>query len=155
MVYALFTSLLSRLKSVRRLPYIFFFNGGGKPKGDLQEDENRADRQILKRWEVPWEWQTVSLTSLACGLFVLTGLVETASIPCLGLRVQDLRIDEKAAMLFLDQGPELERSQYDAVRVEGTAGAGPLGKGWSLDPRKAGKHHRRQEWYHPLDKIPH
>ncbi|PQQ19565.1 uncharacterized protein Pyn_07381 [Prunus yedoensis var. nudiflora] len=95
---------LTRLRNVRRSPYICFFNGGGKPKGDLQETETGAQWQILKRWEVPWEWQTVSLTSLACGLsFVLTGLVETAAIPYLGLRVQDLSIDEKAEILFLDQ----------------------------------------------------
>lgn len=49
-------------------PYICLFKGGGKPKGDLQEKETGAQWQILKRWEVPWEWQTVSLTSLACGL---------------------------------------------------------------------------------------
>ena len=30
--------------------------------------ENGEGLQILKRWDVPWEWQTVSLTSLACGL---------------------------------------------------------------------------------------
>ncbi|XP_021807493.1 uncharacterized protein LOC110751352, partial [Prunus avium] len=91
---------LTRLRNVRRSPYIFFFKGGGKPKGDLQEKW-----QILKRREVPWEWQTVSLTSLACGLtFILTGLVETAAVPYLGLRVQDLSIDEKAEILFLDQG---------------------------------------------------
>ncbi|XP_021807410.1 uncharacterized protein LOC110751277 [Prunus avium] len=95
---------LTRLRYVRRSPYICFFNGGGKPKGDLQEKETGAQWQILKRWEVPWEWQTVSLTSLACGLsFILTGLVETAAIPYLGLRVQDLSIDEKAEILFLDQ----------------------------------------------------
>ncbi|ONI30801.1 hypothetical protein PRUPE_1G273600 [Prunus persica] len=95
---------LTRLRNVRRSPYICFFNGGGKPKGDLQEKETGEQWQILKRWEVPWEWQTVSLTSFACGLsFVLTGLVETAAIPYLGLNIQDLSIDEKAEILFLDQ----------------------------------------------------
>ncbi|KAH0991443.1 hypothetical protein GBA52_002926 [Prunus armeniaca] len=59
---------LTRLRNVRRSPYICFFNGGGTPKGDLQEKETGKQWQILKRWEVPWEWQTVSLTSLACGL---------------------------------------------------------------------------------------
>nr|GMD28715.1 CAAX amino terminal protease family protein, putative [Ipomoea batatas] len=23
---------------------------------------------ILRRWDVPWNWQTISLSSLACGL---------------------------------------------------------------------------------------
>ncbi|BBG94242.1 CAAX amino terminal protease family protein [Prunus dulcis] len=89
-------------------PYLFLICAEGgrvKPKGDLQEKETGVQWQILKRWEVPWEWQTVSLTSLACGLsFILTGLVETAAVPYLGLRVQDLSIDEKAEILFLDRG---------------------------------------------------
>ncbi|KAI5352649.1 hypothetical protein L3X38_005540 [Prunus dulcis] len=85
--------------------YVCLFKGRVKPKGDLQEKETGVQWQILKRWEVPWEWQTVSLTSLACGLsFILTGLVETAAVPYLGLRVQDLSIDEKAEILFLDRG---------------------------------------------------
>ncbi|PSS13522.1 Membrane peptidase [Actinidia chinensis var. chinensis] len=66
--------------------------------------ENELDWPILKRWDVPWEWQTVSLTSLACGLsFVLTGLIETAAIPYLGLQIGELSSDEKAEILFLDQ----------------------------------------------------
>lgn len=54
---------------------------------------------------MPWGWQTVSLTSLGCGLsFVLTGLVEAAAIPYLGLSIEKLSLDEKAEILFLDQG---------------------------------------------------
>lgn len=30
--------------------------------------ESKLDWPVLKRWEVPWGWQTASLTSLACGL---------------------------------------------------------------------------------------
>ncbi|KAM0961678.1 hypothetical protein FF1_021051 [Malus domestica] len=96
---------LSRLKNVRNTPCICFFSGGGKPKGDFQEKENESEWRILKRWDVPWEWQTASLTSLACGLsFVLTGLVEAAAIPYLGIRIPELSLDEKAEILFLDQG---------------------------------------------------
>lgn len=36
--------------------------------------------------------------------FVLTGLVETAAIPYLGLKIEELSLDEKAEILFLDQG---------------------------------------------------
>ncbi|CAN4124462.1 unnamed protein product [Withania somnifera] len=62
------------------------------------------DWPILRRWDVPWNWQTVSLSSLACGLsFVLTGLIETASIPFVGLDVEALSLDEKAEILFADQ----------------------------------------------------
>lgn len=38
------------------------------------------------------------------GSFILTGLVETAAIPYLGLKIEELSLDEKAEILFLDQG---------------------------------------------------
>ncbi|KAJ9709289.1 hypothetical protein PVL29_000984 [Vitis rotundifolia] len=66
---------------------------------------NFPGKEVLRRWDVPWEWQTVSLTSLACGLsFVLTGLVEAAAVPYLGLQIGELGLDEKAEILFVDQG---------------------------------------------------
>ncbi|KAK9935156.1 hypothetical protein M0R45_022268 [Rubus argutus] len=100
-----FPPRLSRLGSTRPPPHICFFSGGGNPKRDFEDKENGGGLQILKRWDVPWEWQTVSLTSLACGLsFVLTGLVEAAVIPYLGLSVQDLSLDEKAEFLLVAQG---------------------------------------------------
>lgn len=34
----------------------------------------------------------------------MTGLVEAAAIPYLGLRIDELSLDEKAEILFLDQG---------------------------------------------------
>ncbi|GAB2280278.1 hypothetical protein Dimus_014920 [Dionaea muscipula] len=70
-----------------------------------RDDEDSAlGWPILKRWDVPWPWQTVVLTSLACGIsFVLTGLVETAVVPYLGLEISDLSLDEKAELLFVDQ----------------------------------------------------
>ncbi|RAL37633.1 hypothetical protein DM860_000327 [Cuscuta australis] len=59
---------------------------------------------ILRRWDVPWNWQTVSLSSFACGLsYVLTGLIETAALPYSGIQIQDLSLDEKSEILFLDQ----------------------------------------------------
>ncbi|CAH8380950.1 unnamed protein product [Eruca vesicaria subsp. sativa] len=76
-------------------------SGGGE--GKLQG--GGSEWPILERWEVPWEWQTVSLTSLACGLsFVLTGLTEMLALPYLGIDVQKLSLDDKAEILFLDQG---------------------------------------------------
>lgn len=66
---------------------------------------NFPGKEVLRRWDVPWEWQTVSLTSFACGLsFVLTGLVEAAAMPYLGLQIGELSLDEKAEILFVDQG---------------------------------------------------
>ncbi|KAI9169453.1 hypothetical protein LWI28_012571 [Acer negundo] len=78
---------------------ICFFNSGKDSK------ESELELPVLKRWDVPWGWQTASLTSLACGLsFALTGLVEAVALPYLGIQVQQLTLDEKAELLFLDQG---------------------------------------------------
>lgn len=38
------------------------------------------------------------------GSFVLTGLTEMAAIPFLGIDVEKLSMDDKAEILFLDQG---------------------------------------------------
>lgn len=46
------------------------------------------------------------------GSFVLTGLVETAAIPYFGLKIEELNLDEKAEILFLDQGYELNLFGY-------------------------------------------
>lgn len=54
---------------------------------------------------MPWEWQTVSLTSLACGLgFVLAGLTEAVALPYLGIKPDTLSLDDKAEILLFDQG---------------------------------------------------
>uniref|UniRef100_A0A2P2LSC4 Uncharacterized protein MANES_05G100900 n=2 Tax=Rhizophora mucronata TaxID=61149 RepID=A0A2P2LSC4_RHIMU len=89
----------------RRLCSVCFFNAGNESEGEPKKPlESGLEWAILKRWEVPWQWQTVSLTSLACGLsFVLTGLVEIAALPYLGIKIEELSLDEKAEMLFLDQ----------------------------------------------------
>ncbi|XP_057777175.1 uncharacterized protein LOC130995780 isoform X1 [Salvia miltiorrhiza] len=69
------------------------------------EKDKGLDWRILKRWDVPWNWQTISLTSLACGIsFVLTGLIEAAALEYSGLQIDELSLDEKAEILFLDQG---------------------------------------------------
>ncbi|KAL8533837.1 hypothetical protein ACS0TY_010017 [Phlomoides rotata] len=74
------------------------------PKKSVEKD-NDLNWRILKRWDVPWNWQTISLTSLACGLsFVLTGLIEAAALQYTGLQIEELSLDEKAELLFLDQG---------------------------------------------------
>ncbi|XP_016453561.1 uncharacterized protein LOC107777905 isoform X2 [Nicotiana tabacum] len=75
-----------------------------RPRNGPDYKGSGPDWPILRRWNVPWNWQTVSLSSLACGLsFVLTGLIETASIPYVGLDVDELSLDEKAEILFADQ----------------------------------------------------
>lgn len=73
-------------------------------KNSSNGKESGLDWPVLKRWDVPWEWYTVSLTSLACGLsFVLTGLVEAAALPYFGFEIGDLSLDNKAEILFFDQ----------------------------------------------------
>ncbi|KAK6931225.1 hypothetical protein RJ641_003018 [Dillenia turbinata] len=67
--------------------------------------ETGLDWPIFRRWDVPWTWQSISLTSLACGLsFVLTGLTEATAIPYLGIQIGELGLDEKAEFLFASQG---------------------------------------------------
>ncbi|EOA38916.1 hypothetical protein CARUB_v10011314mg, partial [Capsella rubella] len=81
------------------------FNSGKEPGGDGKLQGGSSEWPILQRWEVPWGWQTVSLTSFACALsFVLTGLTEMAAIPFLGIDPEKLSLDDKAEILFLDQG---------------------------------------------------
>ncbi|KAI7745516.1 hypothetical protein M8C21_019943, partial [Ambrosia artemisiifolia] len=84
----------------RRLSSVCFYksNDSSNSKG------SELEWPILRRWDVPWEWYTVSLTSLACGLsFVLTGLIESAALPYLGFQIGELSLDEKAQILFFDQ----------------------------------------------------
>ncbi|KHN17369.1 hypothetical protein glysoja_034780 [Glycine soja] len=86
------------LGSKRVLPSVCFFNTEDK------SDSKESGWPILRRWEVPWEWQTVSLTSLACGFgFVLTGLTEAIALPYLGIKPDVLSLDDKAEILLLDQ----------------------------------------------------
>ena len=49
-----------KLDSINYLNYSLFF--------PFCFQESGLEWPILRRWEVPWEWQTVTLTSLACGL---------------------------------------------------------------------------------------
>ncbi|XP_048137214.1 uncharacterized protein LOC115755423 isoform X2 [Rhodamnia argentea] len=92
------------LSDRKRLSPVRSQDARDEPGGSSREEGSGSDWPILKRWDVPWQWQTVSLTSLACGVsFVLTGLVEAAAIPYLGLRLEELSLDEKAEILFLDQ----------------------------------------------------
>ncbi|KAJ6429996.1 hypothetical protein OIU84_021414 [Salix udensis] len=57
---------------------------GKEPKAKVEAQDKGLEWPVIKRWDVPWPWQTISLTSLACGIsFILT--------------------DEKAEILLLDQ----------------------------------------------------
>ncbi|KAK8522903.1 hypothetical protein V6N13_115851 [Hibiscus sabdariffa] len=98
-----FPTITSRPTRRRLLP-LCFFNAGKDNPNFPEKEETELEWPILERWEVPWQWQTVSLTSLACGLsFILTGLLETAAIPYLGINIEELNLDDKAEILFVDQ----------------------------------------------------
>uniref|UniRef100_A0A0E0QRD0 CAAX prenyl protease 2/Lysostaphin resistance protein A-like domain-containing protein n=1 Tax=Oryza rufipogon TaxID=4529 RepID=A0A0E0QRD0_ORYRU len=78
------------------------FNSGNKPPPP--SSENSDEWPILRRWDVPWEWQTVVLTMVGCGVsFVLTGLVEQSVLTYVGFRAVEATVDQKAEILFLGQ----------------------------------------------------
>ncbi|XP_027097482.1 uncharacterized protein [Coffea arabica] len=58
------------------------------------------------------------------GSFVLTGLIETAAIPYLGVQIRELSLDEKAEILFLDQA--ITTAAVLAVLYGITSSFGPL-----------------------------
>ncbi|KAG9451287.1 hypothetical protein H6P81_011252 [Aristolochia fimbriata] len=80
-------------------------NGTKKePQSSSTKEELGLDWPVLQRWDVPWKWQTVTLTMFGCGIsFVLTGLLETSVIPYLNLQIADLNLDQKSEILFVDQ----------------------------------------------------
>ncbi|OEL25258.1 hypothetical protein BAE44_0013724 [Dichanthelium oligosanthes] len=86
--------------------------GGGFPcfsynadnKSPPPSDKSSDEWPILRRWDVPWEWQTVVLSMVGCGVsFVLTGLVEQLALQYVGFKAVEATIDEKAEILFLGQ----------------------------------------------------
>ncbi|XP_042482071.1 uncharacterized protein LOC122062492 [Macadamia integrifolia] len=90
--------------SNRGLNSICFYDAKDESKNSFQGKETGLDWPILKRWNVPWEWQTVSLSMFACAIsFVLTGFIEAAVLPYLGFQIGELSLDEKAELLFVDQ----------------------------------------------------
>ncbi|KAL6562519.1 hypothetical protein OROGR_003526 [Orobanche gracilis] len=67
--------------------------------------DNAINQGILERWDVPWNWQTISLTSFACGLScVLTGTIEATALQYSCIDIRELSLDETAEILLLSQG---------------------------------------------------
>ncbi|KAK1260635.1 hypothetical protein QJS04_geneDACA019491 [Acorus gramineus] len=89
----------------RDIRFVCFYDSDEKPRISSTENKDSGPGwPIFERWNVPWEWQTVILTMIACGLsFVLTGLAESTVVPYLGLQGGDLSLDEKAEILFAGQ----------------------------------------------------
>ncbi|XP_039126359.1 uncharacterized protein LOC120262334 [Dioscorea cayenensis subsp. rotundata] len=88
----------------RRILSTCFCSAREKPESSAVEKDSTSVWPILKRWDVPWQWQTVVLTMFACGLsFALTGLLEAAVLPYLGFRAGEVSLDEKAEIVFVGQ----------------------------------------------------
>ncbi|KAK9116743.1 hypothetical protein Sjap_015690 [Stephania japonica] len=63
-----FPSVPSFMVSKRRSFPVCFCGRNDDSRRDFRGKETGLDWPILKRWNVPWKWQTVILTMLACGL---------------------------------------------------------------------------------------
>ncbi|TVU05743.1 hypothetical protein EJB05_48924 [Eragrostis curvula] len=78
-------------------------NGPPSPPPD-KEKSLEDEWAVLRRWDVPWEWPTISLTMVACAVsFLLTGMVEKSLLEQVGFQSVDATLDEKAEVLFLGQ----------------------------------------------------
>ncbi|XP_010937144.1 uncharacterized protein [Elaeis guineensis] len=88
----------------RQLAFACFYNAKDKLEPTSREKALKVEWPILQRWDVPWGWQTATLTMIACGVsFVLTGLVEASVLPYLGFQGGEVSLEEKAEILFAGQ----------------------------------------------------
>ncbi|CAO2829597.1 unnamed protein product [Amaranthus hypochondriacus] len=44
------------------------YKSDNEARDNAQQKGSKSTWPILERWDVPWPWQTISLTSLACGI---------------------------------------------------------------------------------------
>ncbi|KAL7132854.1 hypothetical protein ABFS83_12G102900 [Erythranthe nasuta] len=103
-----FSPLIPALKltvtSTRRTSTTFCFKNNSIPDEPVEKDNGSA-WQVLKRWDVPWNGETISLTSLACVLScALTVLIEAAAVIYSGITTDKLSLDQLAGICFLFQG---------------------------------------------------
>lgn len=95
---------LARTENRRQLAFTCFYNAKEKSETTSPEKGLEVGWPILQQWDVPWGWQTATLTMIACGVsFVLTGLVEASVLPYLGFQGGEISSDEKAEILFAGQ----------------------------------------------------
>ncbi|CAL5081425.1 unnamed protein product [Urochloa decumbens] len=88
----------------RRSEGLSCFSYNANNRSPPPSDKSSGEWPILRRWDVPWEWRTVVLTMVGCGVsFVLTGLVEQSTLQYVGFKAVEATIDEKAEILFLGQ----------------------------------------------------
>ncbi|KAJ3705742.1 hypothetical protein LUZ61_009447 [Rhynchospora tenuis] len=99
-------SLRSRFQFEPRRGNTFTCSYNAKEKLEPASSEKSLDEEwpIFQKWDVPWGWQTCSLTMVACGVgFLLTGLVEQSLLPYLGFQAAEATLDEKAEVLLIGQ----------------------------------------------------
>nr|ACL54593.1 unknown [Zea mays] len=90
--------------------YYSYDTENGLPTPSPDKGKSSDEWPILRRWDVPWEWPTISLTMVACAVsFLLTGIAEQSILEQLGFRAGETTLDEKAEILFLGQ---LYRSKF-------------------------------------------
>ncbi|XP_057443607.1 uncharacterized protein LOC130735713 [Lotus japonicus] len=95
---------LFRLRS-RSSQTLRLFISPRKSKTKLQAHQRDfgPDWPILRRWEVPWQWQTFSLTSIACALsLVLTVWLEVNALQSLEVEGDELSSDEEAVIFLVN-----------------------------------------------------
>ncbi|XP_062193070.1 uncharacterized protein LOC133896474 isoform X2 [Phragmites australis] len=79
-------------------------NENGPPSPPPNKEKRLDEWPFLRRWDVPWEWPTISLTMVACAVsFLLTGMVEQSVLEQLGFQAGEATLNEKAEVLFLGQ----------------------------------------------------
>lgn len=84
--------------------YCSYDTENGLPTPSPDKGKSSDEWPILRRWDVPWEWPTISLTMVACAVsFLLTGIAEQSILEQLGFRAGETTLDEKAEILFLGQ----------------------------------------------------
>ncbi|KAI0494643.1 hypothetical protein KFK09_024784 [Dendrobium nobile] len=92
------------IRKSRELPFACFYDTKKDLDNGLADKRLGANWPILSRWDVPWEWQTVLFSMIACGAsFALTGLVEAVALPYLGFQGGEVSLDQKTEILFAGQ----------------------------------------------------
>ncbi|KAL6596259.1 hypothetical protein ACP70R_047623 [Stipagrostis hirtigluma subsp. patula] len=76
------------------------YDAKNEPPSPPPDKEKGLDEwPALRRWDVPWEWPTISLTMVACAV----RMVEQSVLEQLGFQAVDETVDEKAEVLLLGQ----------------------------------------------------
>ncbi|EYU28749.1 hypothetical protein ABFS82_12G102600 [Erythranthe guttata] len=102
-----FSPLIPALKlpvTITRTNSTTFCFTNSTPDESVEKDDE-LNWQVLKRWNVPWNWQRVSLTSLACVLSLhSTVLIGVVAVAYSGINIHELSPDGMAGIGFVGYG---------------------------------------------------